>query len=216
MGTTTLLQLNPLSTSMARMQGGSTGSYEVTLQPINEPLPNYKPDMFAYKGNSDTPWVSEQTKSFSSPTEYTGRILSGSLVHTGGCTKMAHTTYHVEERPHFPPGTIRGTTFTQLQYVPTADPALDELHAVAHVVAPHLDALVGACQAYHAFTPDGWISTAGFMTAARRAGLQLSRAEFLALERALSKDTLGRINYLQLQGLVASVAGTTGGGEGAQ
>ena len=57
--------------------------------------------------------------------EYTGRILSGSLVHTGGCTKMAHTTYHTEERPRFPPGTIKSATFTQLQYVPTADPALD-------------------------------------------------------------------------------------------
>ena len=69
MGTTsTLLQLNPLSMSLARMQGGPTGSYEVALHPVTQPLPNYKPDMFAYKGNSDTPWVSEQTKSFSSPT----------------------------------------------------------------------------------------------------------------------------------------------------
>lgn len=57
--------------------------------------------------------------------EYTGRILSGSLVHTGGNTEMAHTTHHTVERPQFPPGTIRAATFTVTQYVPTADPALD-------------------------------------------------------------------------------------------
>ena len=88
-----------------------------------------------------------------------------------------------------------------------------ELHAVAHVVAPHLEALVGACQAYHLFTPDGWISTGGFMTAARKAGLQLSRAEFLALERALTKDSMGRINFLQLQELVGSIMGAAAAGE---
>ncbi|KAG2494755.1 hypothetical protein HYH03_007000 [Edaphochlamys debaryana] len=62
-------------------------------------------------------------------------------------------------------------------------------------------------------SPDGWITTAGFMTAARNAGLTLSRAEYLALERALTKDTMGRINYLQLEALVSAVAGAEAEGK---
>ncbi len=70
---------------------------------------------------------------------------------------------------------------------------------MAHSVAPQLPALLDACKGYHLHSPDGWITTAGFMTACKRAGLTLSRAEYLALERALTKDTMGRINYYQLQ-----------------
>ncbi|EFJ40529.1 hypothetical protein VOLCADRAFT_108109 [Volvox carteri f. nagariensis] len=170
--------------------------------------------------------------------EYVGRILNGAIVHTGANTEMALTTHHTLERPQFPPGTIRGSCFTQPQYVPTEDPALDhrglaaaaagkslhtpsstglegtdkcsvimdtELHAVAHAVSPLLPALLEACRAYHLHSPDGWITTAGFMTAAKRAGLELSRAEYLALERALLKDVRGRINYLQVEQLVTAI-----------
>ena len=41
---------------------------------------------------------------------------------------------------------------------------------------------------------DGWITTAGFVVAANKGGLHLNRAQLLALERAVPKDTLGRIN----------------------
>lgn len=199
------LQLNSLDESMQRME-----PYEVSRGAAPpDAIPNYKPDIFAYKGTVQAPWKSEQTHSYSHPKEYTGRILSGSLVHTGGNTEMAHTTHHTVERPQFPPGTIRAATFTVTQYVPTADPALDELHAVAHTVAPQLPALLDACRSYHLHSPDGWVTTAGFMTCARKAGLELSRAEYLALERALTKDTMGRINYLQLEQLVGSIAAAT-------
>jgi hypothetical protein len=50
---------------------------------------------------------------------------------------------------------------------------------VAHVVSPQLPALMDACNGYHLHAADGWITTAGFMTAAKRAGLTLSRAEYL-------------------------------------
>jgi hypothetical protein len=42
---------------------------------------------------------------------------------------------------------------------------------------------------------DGWITSAGFVVCAKKAGLHLTRAQFLALERAVPKDTLGRINF---------------------
>lgn len=73
---------------------------------------------------------------------------------------------------------------------------------MAHTVAPQLPALLDACRSYHLHSPDGWVTTAGFMTCARKAGLELSRAEYLALERALTKDTMGRINYLQVRQLL--------------
>ncbi len=41
---------------------------------------------------------------------------------------------------------------------------------------------------------DGWITTAGFVVCAHKAGLHLTRAHFLAIERAVPKDTLGRIS----------------------
>ncbi len=217
------LQLNSLDESMRRME-----PYEVSRGAAPpDAIPNYKPDIFAYKGTVQAPWKSEQTHSYSHPKvrvdlgtptpptppspayhharnetpeltrahphapkqqatctaassntshalpaatkthdlpyrqarvllwcwhpcahrlsppahrahtltvlrccrtlptqEYTGRILSGSLVHTGGNTEMAHTTHHTVERPQFPPGTIRAATFTVTQYVPNADPAL--------------------------------------------------------------------------------------------
>lgn len=50
---------------------------------------------------------------------------------------------------------------------------------MAYVVSPQLPALMDACNSYHLHSADGWITTAGFMTAARRAGLTLSRAEYL-------------------------------------
>ncbi|GLC40272.1 hypothetical protein PLESTM_001032000 [Pleodorina starrii] len=200
------LTMNTLDESMKRMEG-----YEVTRGPQTDAgIPNYQEGIFTYKGNRQAPWKSEQTHSYSHPKEYVGRILNGSIVHTGGNTEMAMTTHHTLERPQMPPGTIRGPTFTQPQYVPTEDPALDELHAVAHVIAPSLPALLDACRAYHLHSPDGWITTAGFMTAAKRAGLQLSRAEYLALERALTKDLRGRINYLQLEQLVVAIAAGDG------
>ncbi|PNH11102.1 Chitinase domain-containing protein 1, partial [Tetrabaena socialis] len=150
--------------------------------------------------------------------EYTGRILSGTIVHVGGNTevsRMAMTTHHTVERPLFPPGTVRlSAMHVQPQYVPQADPALDELHAVAHVVGPQLPQLLDACRSYHTHSPDGWITTGGFMVAAKRAGLALSRAEYLAMERALTKDTMGRINFLQLEQLVGSIA-SADAGEGA-
>ncbi|GFR53270.1 hypothetical protein Agub_g16061, partial [Astrephomene gubernaculifera] len=164
------LTMNPLDESMRRMQG-----YEVTRQPQGQSLPNYQEGIFTYKGNRQTPWKSEQTHSYSHPKEYVGRILNGSLVHTGGNTEMAMTTHHTLERPQMPPGTIRKSFFTQPQYVPTEDPALDELHAVAHTIAPRLSELLSACRAYHLHSPDGWITTGGFMSAARNAGLELSR-----------------------------------------
>lgn len=77
--------------------------------------------------------------------------------------------------------------------------AVQELHAVASSIVPLLEPLLDACRAYHTHTPsEGWITTGGFMTAARRAGLALSRAEFLSLERALTKDSFGRINFVQV------------------
>ncbi|KAG2494754.1 hypothetical protein HYH03_006999 [Edaphochlamys debaryana] len=202
------LALNPLDESMRRMQG-----YEVTRAPAEGTIPNYKPDLFAFKGNRQNPWKSEQTHSYSHPKEYTARILNGTIVHTDGNTEMAMDTHHTVERPQFPPGTIRDKLHVLPQYIPTADPAMDELNAVAHVVYPQLPALMEACGNYHGHSPDGWITTAGFMTAARNAGLTLSRAEYLALERALTKDTMGRINYLQMEALVSTVAGVAAEGE---
>ncbi|GIL47914.1 hypothetical protein Vafri_4542 [Volvox africanus] len=195
------LTMNPLDESMKRMEG-----YEVTRAPQTDAgIPNFQEGIFTYKGNRQTPWKTEQTHSYSHPKEYVGRILNGSIVHTGGNTEMAISTHHTQERPQFPPGTLRGPSFIQPQYVPTEDPALDELHAVAHVVSPLLPALLEACRGYHLHSPDGWITTAGFMTAAKRAGLELSRAEYLALERALTKDSRGRINYLQLEQLITAI-----------
>ncbi|PNW85901.1 hypothetical protein CHLRE_03g200700v5 [Chlamydomonas reinhardtii] len=205
------LTLNGLDESMRRMQG-----YEVTRAPedVGNSIPNFKEGIFTYKGSRQAPWKSEQTHSFSLPNAYTARVLNGTIVHTGGATEMAITTHHTVERPMMPPGTIRGSTWVKPQYIPTDDPALDELHAVAYVVSPQLPALMDACNSYHLHSADGWITTAGFMTAARRAGLTLSRAEYLALERALTKDTMGRINYLQLEALVQAVTAADQTGEG--
>lgn len=46
-GTSTLLQLNPLETSLRRM---GDGAFEVTRPAEPGPIPNYKGDMFTYKG----------------------------------------------------------------------------------------------------------------------------------------------------------------------
>lgn len=50
-----------------------------------------------------------------------------------------------------------------------------ELRLVAEVVGPCLPGLVDACQSYHTHTPDGWITTSGFMVSSKKAGLKLSR-----------------------------------------
>jgi hypothetical protein len=45
---------------------------------------------------------------------------------------------------------------------------------------------------------DGWITCLGFTVCAAKAGVRLSRTEFLALERAVPKDNSGRINFFTL------------------
>ncbi|KAL6755584.1 hypothetical protein V8C86DRAFT_2674019 [Haematococcus lacustris] len=157
---------------------------------------------------TSTPWISEQTLSYSSPEEYAGRVAASTVVHTGGNTSMAHTSHHTFERPKFPPGTVNLGNYTLSRYLPTQDPALEELQQVCHEVLPHMDQVLQACSQYHLHCPqDGWVTTAGFVVSAHKAGLHLSRAQLLALERAVPKDTLGRINYYNIAHLVKSLAG---------
>lgn len=57
------LQLNSLDESMQRME-----PYEVSRGAAPpDAIPNYKPDIFAYKGTVQAPWKSEQTHSYSHP-----------------------------------------------------------------------------------------------------------------------------------------------------
>lgn len=87
-----------------------------------------------------------------------------------------------------------------------------------------MESVVKACESYHLHCPkDGWITTAGFVVSARKGGLHLSRAELLALERAVPKDTLGRINYHHVAEVVqhfadghAAMAATNGSAAAAQ
>lgn len=57
--------------------------------------------------------------------EYHGRILAGTIVHTGGGTSMAMIEHHTVERPKFPPGTEWNGAFTLSRYLPTEDPAVE-------------------------------------------------------------------------------------------
>ncbi|KAJ9515223.1 hypothetical protein QJQ45_002367 [Haematococcus lacustris] len=59
--------------------------------------------------------------------EYAGRVAASTVVHTGGNTSMAHTSHHTFERPKFPPGTVNLGNYTLSRYLPTQDPALEEL-----------------------------------------------------------------------------------------
>lgn len=172
----------------------------------------YKNDMFAAKPPAPPPWISENTHSLSSPQEWAGRIKSMTIVNTGSSTDMAVTTHHTVTRPKFPPGSIRFGNYTLAQYLPQDDAAVQELHEVVEVVRPHLEAIMDACGAYHLHHPDGWITSAGYITAARKAGLRLSRDEFLALERSVPKDTMGRINYFHVAAVISAVSdsNTTG------
>uniref|UniRef100_A0A7S0WN89 Uncharacterized protein n=1 Tax=Chlamydomonas leiostraca TaxID=1034604 RepID=A0A7S0WN89_9CHLO len=169
------------------------------------------------EGPQEAPWITEHTLQLSDPAEYTTRVKNSTLVHTGGSTNTAFVTHHTFMRPKLPVSTLRSMNltladtaatrtigFTPGPYDPLDDPALLELQQVAHKVAPFLDAVLAGCDSYHLHCPkDGWITTTGFVVAAHKGGLHLTRAEFLALERAVPKDTLGRINYHHVAQVVA-------------
>ncbi len=50
------------------------------------------------------------------------------------------------------------------------------------------------------------------MVAANKGGLHLTRAQLLALERAVPKDTLGRINYFNVAHLITRLTSPEGDG----
>lgn len=77
-----------------------------------------------------------------------------------------------------------------------------ELHEAAAAVAPRMMELMHSLSTYHLHCPDGWITTTGFLTCCNKIGLRLTRGEFLAIERAVPKDTMGRINYFHIDQLI--------------
>eukprot|EP00798_Chlamydomonas_sp_ICE-L_P001897 gene1897-33308_t len=165
----------------------------------------FKGDMFRAKAPQATPWITENTYGHSSPNEWAGRITSKTIVSTGSGTDMAVTTHHTYSRPKSPPGSIRFGQFTLSQYLPQEDAAVEELHEVVKFVQPHIEAIVKSCNDYHLHAPDGWITSAGFVTCSGKAGLRLSRDEFLTLERSVPKDIMGRINYLHVEAVVRAI-----------
>jgi len=126
---------------------------------------------------------------------------------------MAMYTHHTVTRPRFPPGSIRLGTFTLSQYLPTEDAAVEELHMVVEKVRPKLEELLTALEKYHLHCEDGWVSSAGFLTCCNKIGLPLLRSEFLALERSVPKDKLGRLNYYHVVQVVEAVGGTNDTGD---
>ncbi|GAX72960.1 hypothetical protein CEUSTIGMA_g415.t1 [Chlamydomonas eustigma] len=165
----------------------------------------YKADSFSYGDTADTPHHSEYTYSLANPKEWAGRITNKTVVHTGGGTNIAMYTHHTVTRPKFPPGSVRLGTFTLSQYLPKEDEAVKELHLVVEKVEPALTDLLKALEGYHLYSPDGWITSAGFIACCNKVKLSLLRSEFLALERSVPKDKMGRINYYHIAEVVEAV-----------
>lgn len=166
----------------------------------------YKPDLFQHGEASDTPHISEYTYSNGDPKEWADRVRNMTVVHTGGLTNTAVYTHHTVSRPKFPPGSISLGNFTLSQYLPTEDAAVRELHMVAEKVKPALPTLITALEAYHLHTPDGWITTAGFMACCNKTGFKLQRNEFLALERSVPKDAGGRFNFYHIREVIEAIS----------
>mmetsp|Transcript_12584 Transcript_12584/g.22272 ORF Transcript_12584/g.22272 Transcript_12584/m.22272 type:complete len:209 (-) Transcript_12584:673-1299(-) len=155
-------------------------------------------DIFRTSDNPQpTPWVTEHRIQLQAPDKYSQRVLNMTLVGTGGATDMAWTTHHtVRASPN-------GTIYKGLD----KDQAFEEEVQVAQEVQSAMPAVVAACEGYQLHCDmDGWITTTGFVVCARKAGLSLDRAQFLALERAVPKDTLGRINFYQVTEAVQRLA----------
>ncbi len=81
---------------------------------------------------------------------------------------------------------------------------------MAEKVLPALPTLIQALDQYHLYSSDGWITTAGFLACCNKVGLTLLRSDFLALERSVPKDKLGRINYRQVTEVVEAVCAAGG------
>lgn len=111
---------------------------------------------------------------------------------------MAHVTHHTRnaESP------LGGTMYRGLQH----DAAFDEEVHVSRELLDQMPEVIKACQGYHLHCPDGWITTSGFVVSAKKAGVPLDRAQFLAIERAVPKDTMGRINYYAVAEAVQRLA----------
>jgi len=150
----------------------------------------YKRDIFSFSNPiNDVPHESETAYAFNDPQSWAGRVSDRTVIHFGSGTLIASETY-------------LGTTRTLLK----DQAAVEELHAVCTKMQPFLQGLGDAFQAYQTGAPDGFITSAGFLSVCAKVGVVLERSEFLALERSVTKEIGGRLSWRQVLDVIESVS----------
>jgi hypothetical protein len=158
---------------------------------------------FAVSPLKAAPWVSEYTHNFSTPDEYESKILSKTVVDTGGLTGLAFSSHHTISRT---PLSLDMTQSLLRTARGETEAAQQELKDTCVTLYPVMDAIRSHLLRYSLYetTSAGLITSLGFVECCTKAGVKVSRDEFLSLERATKKDRLGRLFYEDALGLVAA------------